>query len=152
MKNVDVARLFDRMADLLEIRGDNPFRIRAYRRASQSLEGLGEDIEVIAKEERLGEIPGIGKDLADKIGEYLRTGRMKDVDALHKEIPNGVVELMNVPGLGPRTAKLLYDKAGVRDVAALEALAKAGQLRGLPGIQAKTEANILKGIAVIKKG
>lgn len=152
MKNVEVARLFDRMADLLEIRGDNPFRIRAYRRASQSLEGLGEDIEVIAKEQRLGEIPGIGKDLADKIGEYLRTGRMKDVDALHKEIPHGVVELMNVPGLGPRTAKLLYDKAGVRDVAALEALAKAGQLRGLPGIQAKTEANILKGIAVIKKG
>ena len=152
MKNVEVARLFDLMADLLEIRGDNPFRIRAYRRASQSLEGLGEDIEVVAKEERLGEIPGIGKDLADKIGEYLRTGRMKDVDALHKEIPHGVVELMNVPGLGPRTAKLLYEKAGVRDVAKLEALAKAGQLRGLPGIQAKTEANILKGIAVIKKG
>ena len=73
MKNVEVARLFDRMADLLEIRGDNPFRIRAYRRASQSLEGLGEDIEVLAKDERLGEIPGIGKDLADKIGEYLRT-------------------------------------------------------------------------------
>ncbi len=152
MKNVEVARLFDLMADLLEIRGDNPFRIRAYRRASQSLEGLGEDIEVVAKEERLGEIPGIGKDLADKIGEYLQTGRMKDVDALHKEIPHGVVELMNVPGLGPRTAKLLYEKAGVRDVAKLEALAKAGQLRGLPGIQAKTEANILKGIAVIKKG
>jgi DNA polymerase (family 10) len=152
MKNVEIARLFDLMADLLEIRGDNPFRIRAYRRASQSLEGLGEDIESVAKEERLGAIPGIGKDLADKIGEYLRTGQMKDVDALLKEVPRGVVELMSVPGLGPKTAKMLYDKAGVRDVAKLEALARAGQLRGLPGIQAKTEANILKGIGVIKRG
>jgi len=152
MKNFEVARLFDLMADLLEIRGDNPFRIRAYRRAGQSVESLGEDIEVVAREERLGKIPGIGKDLAEKIAEYLRTGRMKDVEALQKEIPRGVVELMNVPGVGPKTAKLLYEKAGVRDVGKLEELAKAGRLRGLPGIQAKTEANILKGITVIKKG
>ena len=151
MKNVEVARLFDLMADLLEIRGDNPFRIRAYRRAAQSVEGTGEDIEAIAREGRLAEIPGIGKDLADKIEEYIRTGRMKDVDALQQEIPRGVVELMNVPGVGPKTAKLLYDKAGVRDVSALEELAKAGRLRGLPGIQAKTEANILKAVGFIKK-
>ena len=152
MKNVEIARLFDLMADLLEIRGDNPFRIRAYRRAAQSLESLGEDIEAVAREGRLDEISGVGKDLADKITEYLRTGRMKDVDALGKEIPRGVVELMNVPGVGPKTAKLLHDKAGIRDVAGLEALARAGQLQGLPGIKAKTETNILKGIALIKKG
>src|SRR5262245_42469525 len=77
---------------------------------------------------------------------------MKDVDVLLQEIPPGVVELMNVPGLGPKTAKLLYDRAGIRDVATLEALARSGRLQGLPGIKAKTEANILKGIEVIKKG
>jgi DNA polymerase (family 10) len=152
VKNVEIARLFDLMADLLEIRGDNPFRIRAYRRAAQSLESLGEDIEAIGRAGRLGEIPGVGRDLADKIAEYLATGRMKDVDALGKEIPPGVVELMRVPGVGPKTAKLLHDKAGVRDVAALEALATAGRLQGLPGIKARTEANILKGIAVVRKG
>jgi DNA polymerase (family 10) len=152
MKNAEVARLFELMADLLEVRGDNPFRIRAYRRASQSLESLGEDVEILAREDRLGTIPGVGKDLAEKIGEYLRTGTMSDVEALQREIPRGVVELMGVPGLGPRTARLLYDKAGVRDLATLEEQARAGRLRGLPGIQAKTEANILKGIAVIKRG
>jgi DNA polymerase (family X) len=152
VKNVEIARLFDLMADLLEIRGDNPFRIRAYRRAAQGLESLGEDIEAMAREERLGEIPGVGKDLADKIGEYLRTGRMKDVDALQQEIPRGVVELMSVPGVGPKTAKLLYDKAGVRDIATLEALARGGQLQTLPGIKARTEANIVKGIALVTQG
>ena len=151
-KNVEIARLFDLIADLLEIRGDNPFRIRAYRRAAQGLESFGEDVEAVARDGRLGEIPGVGKDLADKIAEYARTGRMSDIDTLQKEIPRGVVELMNVPGVGPKTAKLLYDKAGVHDVDSLEALARAGRLRGLPGIKAKTEANILKGIAIIKRG
>ena len=151
MKNVEVARLFELMADLLEIRGDNPFRIRAYRRAAQSVEGTGEDIEAIGRAGRLASIPGVGKDLADKIEEYLRTGRMKDIDSLQEEVPRGVVELMNVPGVGPKTAKLFYDKAGVKDVAALEELAKAGRLRGLPGIQAKTEANILKAVGFIRK-
>ncbi|HXJ83528.1 MAG TPA: DNA polymerase/3'-5' exonuclease PolX [Candidatus Methylomirabilis sp.] len=152
MKNVEIARLFDLAADLLEIRGDNPFRIRAYRRAAQSIETFSEDIEVVAREGRLDQISGIGKDLADKIGEYLGTGRMKDVDALLQEIPPGVVELMSVPGLGPKTAKLLYDKAGIRDVVTLETLARAGQLQSLPGIKAKAEANILKGIALIRRG
>ena len=150
MKNDELARFFDRMADLLEIQGENPFRVRAYRRASQSLENLGEDVEAIAKDDRLGEIPGIGKDLADKIREILQTGRMKDLDARLADIPAGVVELMSVPGLGPKTAKLLHEKAGVRNLDELEALAREGRLRGLPGVQAKAEANILKGIALIR--
>src|SRR5438093_7706097 len=144
MKNAEVARLFDLIADLLEIRGDNPFRIRAYRRAVQTLQGLGEDIETVAAEGRLTEIPGIGKDLAVKITEYLQTGQMKDAQALQQDVPSGVAELMNVPGLGPRTAKMLHEQGGVRDIAHLEAVASDGRLRGLPGIQARTEANILK--------
>src|SRR3972149_2963733 len=101
---------------------------------------------------RLEEIPGIGHDLAGKITEFLKTGRMKDVEALRKVIPSGVVELMNIPGVGPKTAKLLYEKEKITSVKRLEELAKAGKLRGLPGIQAKTEQNILKGIEVVKKG
>jgi DNA polymerase (family 10) len=152
MKNFEIARQFDLMADLLEIKGENPFRIRAYRRAAQNVESLTEDVEILVGENRLDEVAGIGKDLAAKIAEYLQTGRMKAVEEAKKEIPAGVVQLMNVPGVGPKTAKLLYEKAGVHDFAKLEELAKAGRLKGLPGIQAKTEANILKGIAVVRQG
>lgn len=152
MKNFEVARIFDLMADLLEIKGENPFRIRAYRRAAQNVESLTEDVELLAEQERLDEVPGIGKDLAGKIVEYLKTGRMKDVEAARREIPAGVVELMNVPGIGPKTAKLLYEREGVTGLGRLEELARAGKLRGVPGIQAKTEENILKGIEVVKKG
>jgi DNA polymerase (family 10) len=152
MKNFEVARQFDLMADLLELTNENPFRIRAYRRAAQNIEALTEDVTVLAREQRLDEIPGIGEDLAGKIVEYLETGRMKDVEAAQKGIPPGVVELMNVPGIGPKTARLLYEKKGIRGVARLEELARAGKLRGMPGIQAKTEKNILKGIEIIRRG
>jgi len=152
MKNFEVARQFDLMADLLELRGGNPFRIRAYRRAALNVESLTEDVERLAGEERLDEVPGIGKDLAGKIVEYLATGKMKDVEAAKRGIPPGVVQFMNVPGIGPKTAKLLYQRQGIRTLARLAALARAGKLRGLPGIQAKTEENILQGIAVVQKG
>ncbi len=152
MKNLEIARLFELMADLLEIKGDNPFRVRAYRRASQSLESLAEDVETLAGDERLEPFPAIGADLAEKINEYLATGRMQEIESARREIPAGVVELMHVPGVGPRTAKILFDKAGVKSLATLEELARAGRLRGLPGIQAKTEANILKGIGIVRKG
>ncbi|HEV8458054.1 MAG TPA: DNA polymerase/3'-5' exonuclease PolX [Methylomirabilota bacterium] len=152
MKNFEVARQFELMADLLEIKGENPFRIRAYRRAAQNVESLTEEVETLVAENRLDRVAGIGKDLAAKIAEYLQTGQMRAVEEAKKEIPAGVVALMDVPGVGPKTAKLLYEKAGVHDVTQLEELAKAGRLKGMPGIQAKTEANILKGIAVIRQG
>jgi len=152
VKNFEIAHQFDLMADLLEIRGENPFRIRAYRRAALNLQNLTEDVEVLARERRLEEIPGVGADLAAKIAEYLETGRMKDLAAARRGIPTGVVELMGIPGIGPKTARLLHEKQGVTSVARLEALAKAGKLRGLPGIQAKTEQNILAGIGVVRKG
>lgn len=152
MKNFEIARLFDLMADLLEVRGENPFRIRAYRRAAQNLESLGEDVEALAQAGRLDEIPGIGADLAGKIQEYLATGRIADIEAEKRGIPAGVVELMNVPGIGPKTARMLYEQKKVTGLDRLEALARAGKLRGLPGIQARTEQNILKGLAVLRQG
>ncbi|HXJ81412.1 MAG TPA: DNA polymerase/3'-5' exonuclease PolX [Candidatus Methylomirabilis sp.] len=152
MKNFEVARQFDLMADVLELKGENPFRVRAYRRAAQNLQSLTEDVESVAREGRLEELPGVGADLAGKIQEYLQSGRIKEVVAATKGIPSGVVELMNVPGIGPRTAKLLYEREGITGIDELDQRARAGGLRGLPGIQAKTEQNILKGIRLVRGG
>jgi len=152
MKTFEVARQFELMADVLELKGENPFRVRAYRRAAQNLESLGEDLEVVAREDRLEDIPGIGADLAGKIQEYLRTGRIKEIAAASKGIPRGVVELMNIPGVGPRTARLLYEREHITGIGQLEKRARRGGLRGLPGIQAKTEQNILRGIRLVRGG
>lgn len=150
MRNQEVANIFNEIADILEIKGDNPFRIRAYRRAAQNIDSLAKDVSEISIEE-LEEIPGIGADLAGKVQEYVKTGSLKFYDELKKEVPSGLVDLLSVPGLGPKTAKLLFDKLHIKDIDDLEKHAKEGKLKGLPGIQARTEENILKGIAMIKR-
>ena len=152
MKNAEIAALFSEIADFLEIKGENPFRVRAYRRAAQTMEGLAEDVAAVADRGELLEIPGIGKDLAGKIQEFLRSGAVEYLEGLRREIPVGVVELMRIHGVGPKTAKLLYEQVGVDSVEKLEELAKEHKLAGVPGIQAKTEENILKGIAVWRGG
>lgn len=151
MKNQEIARIFAAMADILEIKGDNPFKIRAYRRAALNLEGLARSVEELTPEE-LREIPGIGEELAAKIGEYLRTGAIHAFEKLKGEVPAGLLTLLAVPGLGPRTARLLYDKVGVSSLEELEKLASEHRLAGIPGIQQKTEENILKGIAAVRRG
>ncbi len=151
MKNFEVARLFNLMADVLELQEENVFRIRAYRRAAQNVESLREDVQTLAREDRLDEIPGVGADLAGKIAEYLKAGHVRDIDRATKKIPAGVVALMNVPGIGPKMAMRLYGK-GIIDVDRLEKAARAGRLRGMPGIQAKTEESILHGIALVRGG
>ncbi len=152
MRNLEIAKRFNEIADLLEIKEDNVFRIRAYRRAAMNLESLTEEIEAVAARGGLSEIAGIGKDLAAKIQQALETGRIAYLEELRKEIPRGVVELMAIPGVGPKTAKLFFDKLHVDSVEKLEALALEGKLLGLPGIKQKTVENILKGIQVVKKG
>jgi DNA polymerase (family 10) len=152
MKSYEIARLFERMADVLELQGENPFRIRAYRRAAQNLETLSEDVETLARENRLEEVPGVGVDLAGKISEYVRTGHIKEIDTACRTVPRGVVELLDVPGIGPKMAKQLYEREGVTSLAKLERLAAAGRLRGLRGIQARTEQNIVRGIQLVRGG
>jgi DNA polymerase (family 10) len=152
MKNIEMARLFNEIADYLEVKDENPFRIRAYRRAAQAIEGLPEDIAAIAERDRLQDIPGIGKDLAGKIQEYLRSGRVEYLEGLRMEIPSGVIALLEIHGVGPKTAKLLYEKAGVDSVEKLEEKVNTGALSGLPGVKAKTLENILKGISVWRSG
>ncbi len=151
MKNQRIAKIFNEIAELLDIKGENVFRVRAYRRAAQNIDGLSKDVASLSEEE-LEEIPGIGKDLAGKIREFLSTGKVAKHEELKKEIPEGVLDLLRVPGLGPKTAKMLYDAKKIKSVDELEALIRAGQLAGLPGIQKKTEENILKGIELIKRG
>ena len=151
MKNKEIADIFNEIADILEIKGENPFRIRAYRRAGQHIEGLAKDIAGLSKEELL-EIPGIGHDLAAKIEEYLKTGKVKSREDLRKEVPEGLAALLTVPGLGPKTAKLLYERLKIKNIDELEYLAREHKLGGLPGIKEKTEENILKGIGMVKRG
>jgi DNA polymerase (family 10) len=151
MKNQQVAKIFNEIAELLELKGENVFRIRAYRRAAQNIDGLSKDVTTLSKED-LTSIPGIGADLAAKIQEYLSTGKVAKHEELKNEIPEGVLQLLQVPGLGPKKAKMLFDKLKVKSVDDLEEALKKGKLSGLPGIQKKTEENILKGIELLKRG
>ncbi len=150
MSNAQIARAFNEIADLLELKGDNPFRIRAYRRAAMNVEGLATDVAGLSDAE-LSALPGIGKDLAGKVRQHVATGHIDLQDELKKEIPAGLLEILRVPGVGPKTARMLFEKRGVTSVADLEALARAGKLAGLPGIQEKAEENIRKGIALLKR-
>ncbi|OGW39583.1 MAG: DNA polymerase III, partial [Nitrospirae bacterium RBG_13_39_12] len=151
MKNQEIAGIFDDIADLLEIKGENPFRIRAYRRAAQNIQGLAKYVEEMTRDELL-EIPGIGQDLAGKIVEYVKTGRLQSYEDLKKEVPASLSLLLSVPGLGPKTAKLLFEKLKIRDLETLEQFAREHKLSGLPGIKEKAEENILKGIEMLKHG
>ena len=152
MKNALVADIFRAIAEFLEIKGDNPFRIRAYARAADNIEGLKEDIAEYVRQERLTQIPGIGEDLAAKIKEIIETGKCKHYEELKKIIPEGVIKLLEIPSVGPKTAKLFYDRLKVGSVEELRVAASKGRLLGLPGVKQKTVDNILKGIELVKKG
>lgn len=152
MKNQLIADTFRSMAELLEIKGDNPFRIRAYARAADNVEGLKDDIETFIEQGHLADIPGIGQDLAEKIKEIAATGRCKLYEELKKAVPEGVVAMLAIPSVGPKTIKLFYDELGIKSCEALKKAANDGRLLTLPGIKQKTVDNILKGIDLLKKG
>jgi len=151
MKNQQIAKIFTEIAELLELQGENVFRIRAYRRAAQNIDGLSTDVATLSDKD-LTAIPGIGPDLAAKIKEFIATGLVAAHEKLKTEIPEGVLALLKVPGLGPKKAKQFYDALKIKSVDELEAAIKKGKLEGLPGVQKKTEENILKGIELLKRG
>jgi len=150
MNNREVAAVFEDIADMLEIKGEDRFRVQAYRRAAQNILAEPEDIESLWEAGRLKDIAGVGEAIAKKIDELLRTGRLTYYEELRAEIPPGVAAMLQIPDVGPKTAKLLYEQLGITSVAALEEAARAGKLRGIKGLGAKTEANILRGIAALK--
>ena len=133
---------------MLEVSGENPFRIRAYQKASRLLSDMGESVaEQVERGDDLTSLPGIGKDLAAKIVEIVKTGTLSALQTLHETFPPEMTDLLKLPGLGPKKLKLLYDELGITTLAQLEQAARAGKLRELPGVAAKTEERLLKAIA-----
>ena len=151
MKNLEIASIFGNMADLLEIKGANPFRVRAYRNARSSLEVLTDNVEEIAKRDALKDISGIGKDLAAKIVEYIQTRRIRAFEDLKRELPIGLVSIVTIPTIGPKTARAIFDHTGVSSVEDLEKLALSEELLTVPGIKKKTLENIVSGIGLYKR-
>jgi len=146
MKNREIADLFEAIADMLELLGGNAFKINAYRRSSRVVGDLTDDIADVAKAGKLQGLPGIGASTAKKIDEYLRTDKMARYEELKAQVPPGVVEMIHVQGLGPKTAGLLHKEAGIEGVAQLKQAIAAGTLGDLPGLGPKKLENILKGI------
>lgn len=154
MENQDIAKIFLGIAELLELKEDNPFKIRAYQKAARNIEGLPENLEDIYQKgglRTLENIPGIGKSIAAHIEELIKKGKIQKYESLIKGFPRGFMELTQTPGLGPKTTLLLYKKLKIDSLAKLEKAARAGKLRDLPGMGAKKEGNILRGIELKKK-
>jgi DNA polymerase (family 10) len=151
--NADIAAVFEEIADLLEIKDENPFRIRAYRNAARIVGDQGRDLapRVLAGEP-LPKLPGIGADLAGKVDEICRRGTCGLLEQLHRELPPAISALLKVPGLGPKRVRLLHDTLDVKTVEDLRRAAGAGRIRELPGFGEKTESRILEALAARPAG
>ena len=147
MNNRQLADTFTLVADLSEIKGEIIYKTLAYRKAAESLMGLGREASEYWKEGKLEDIPGVGKAIAEKIDELLNTGKLGFLEKLKKEVPHSLAEWIKVPSLGPKKIGLIYKTLGITTLAELEAAAKDGKLRDLPGMGAKSESAILEGLA-----
>jgi DNA polymerase (family 10) len=152
IKNSDIADIFDQIADCLEIEGENPFKIRAYRNASRTIRGLGPEIkDMLAAGGELTAVPGIGRELAAKIVEILETGTAQALEKLKKKVPAGVLDMLKIPGLGPRRVSALYRELHVETLGALRAAAEAGRVQTLAGFGQKTEAHIREALETLSQ-
>jgi DNA polymerase (family 10) len=151
MKNRELADLFDKMADILEFKGENPFKISAYRKASRILGDLTKDIEEIAENGKLKDVPGIGEGMAQKIVEYLKTGKMSKFEEVKKGVSDELIAIMDIPGMGPKTLSMIHKEKGISNLSQLEKAVENGSLIGLPGIGEKKVENIKRGIQLLKQ-
>ncbi|MFH0964024.1 MAG: DNA polymerase/3'-5' exonuclease PolX, partial [Planctomycetota bacterium] len=147
----EVATVLREIATLLELTGENPFKVRAYETAAHAIEQLGGELVTRVAERTLTEIRGIGESTAAKVTELVTTGKLAYLEDLSKKVPEGVRELLQVQGLGPKRAMMLYEQLHITGVRALEYACKENRLVDLPGFGAKSQENILKGIAFLKK-
>lgn len=143
-----VAEILTEIGTLLELKGENPFKTRAYANGARTIQALNEPLEKIVAEKRLGEIKGIGEALEQKITELVTTGKLKYYEDLKASIPPGLIEMLQISGLGPKKIQALREKLGVDSIEKLEAACRAGQVAELDGFGEKTQANILEGIAL----
>ncbi len=152
MKNEVIASHFEMLADLLEIQGANPFRIRAYRNGARTISSTSESLDdMVSSEKDLTELTGIGKDLARQIHEIVTTGKHVALEALRKEIPGGVLDMLRIQGVGPKKVSVFFNELGLRSLADLKAACEAGQLAKLKGFGRKTEESILQNIDLAAK-
>jgi len=150
-KNLEIAALFNQLADILEIRGELPFKVSAYRKAARTLENLDKNVEEIFSQTPAQKIPGIGEGLEKKIREYLETGKISKLEEEKKKIPVGLVDLLSIPGLGPKTIAKAADKLGVKNITDLKRVIENGSLTNLFGLGKKKVEGILKGIQFREK-
>ncbi|HAA89011.1 MAG: DNA polymerase/3'-5' exonuclease PolX [Thermoanaerobacterales bacterium 50_218] len=151
MTNWEIAQVFEEIADLLEIMGENPYKVRAYRKAARVLENLYLDVQDLIEENRLEEIPGIGEALAAKIEELVKSGRLRYHEELKKKVPPGLREMLQIPGVGAKTVQIIYKHLNISSIDELEEAARKRQLQELPGIGKKTEEAILHGISSLRQ-
>lgn len=149
MTNQELAKTFSTIADLLEIKGENIYKILAYRKAADSLSNLSQDVNDIWKQGKLTEVDGVGKAIAEKIDELLSTGHLGFLDKLEAEVPPSLAELLQVPDLGPKKVALFWKQLGITTLSELDEAARTGKLRSLEGMGEKSEAKIIAGIEAL---
>ena len=151
MKNKELSDLFEKMADILEFKGENPFKISAYRRASRIIGDLTQDIEEITERGELKSVPGIGEGMAQKIEEYLKTGKVSKFEEARKGVSDELIAIMDIPGMGPKTLSMLHKEKGISSLSQLEKALEDGSLMGLFGIGEKKVENLKRGILLLKQ-
>jgi DNA polymerase (family 10) len=151
MDKKEVAAILDEIGTLLELKGENPFKSRAYSAGARAVEELEEDLFAIIKENRLREIKGIGEGLAQKISELVLTGHLTYYEELKQELPESLREMLRIPGLGPKKIKLLHDQLGIKSIGELEDACNENRLIELPGFGEKSQQKVLQGIGFLRK-
>ncbi len=152
MTNKEIAQRFVELADLLEFKDENAFKVRSYRRVARVLEDLSEDVAELAEKGTLEDLPGVGEATAKKIAEYIETGRIRRLEEAREGVPEGIAEVLSIQGVGPKKAAMMFKELGIGSVDELEEAAREHRLRDLPGMGEKTEQNILRGIRIARGG
>ncbi|HEX9988832.1 MAG TPA: DNA polymerase/3'-5' exonuclease PolX [Chloroflexia bacterium] len=149
--NATFARLFNDIAAMMELKGESPFKVRAYRTAAATFANLAEDIKRVWREGRVDELPGVGKAITEKVDEMMTTGRLRFYDRLQAEVPPSLIALVDIPHLGPKTAMLIYKTLGIQGIADLEKAIADGRIYRVPGLGKKTVVNIQEGIEALQR-
>lgn len=151
MHNMEMAWAFQELADMLEYNGKDFFKIRAYRKAAKIIAGLPEPVEELYRKGHLGKIPGVGKNILAKVGELLDSGKLRKLEGLRRQIPAGLMELMALPGIGPKRARFFFEHLNITSLEQLEEAARKRKIRELPGMGGKIEQDILRNIDMLRR-
>ncbi len=150
MRNVEIAWIFCELADLMEIKGLDRYKIKAYRQAAKSFSSIEESIENIYSKKNLSELPGISRRISAMVGQLIEKGKIDELEELRTQIPRSLLKVVNLPGIGPKRAALFYYNLGIEDIEDLERSAGKGELRSLKGVGVKTEMEIISNIGIMR--